>query len=671
MTERALRGGLQRFRALAVRVSNLPSYESFSWGPKRSWAAWSLYHFIFLLRFASILQWWKACKRSKYKPLGHSKLDEKARPDFHASDSELYLFAVFLFSLSAFFASPLLFRKGELLAPAYMPVLDCVGRFVIRYFLVESILWTFYYALLRPLIERAKLNLYDEAEYFVMLPVVILTQSILCSILWDKSLGQTGLLLLNVSDPQAAQVMPDIRGILTTVVTTRSQALFAALLGQSYIVIIIANLIRVIPPLDVRKRPNIVVVGYGDVVQKRILPALRAVYQPRQLAVASDYLSAEDKARLRAYGIEPYSAYEEKPDPNVDTAGAIEKIVSWVDSRSKFAIVAVKTPYHLNYILQMANRGIRFAVEKPLVGNSAELDLLSERSSSHLFADIFVFGYYWLEKGLSANYLLTLNPNYRGLLDLKPQKSMQEMAFLLSQLGRLRELTMEFLEGPETLNRYWSELPANGGMVMETLVHPMTFVVQFARQAKAFSPVPGLWAAPPIFKWRKNARRAQEIREQFQEEIGPTFVEISGVLNHEIPVNLRCGKYIVPKGSESRLVVAKYERGSIVVDLSKMATSLFLGDSENVPALTISNKKTLKSQSMRNPDEGVSLRYQSQVDLLNTFFNDGWGGLRFDDYPSQIEVLRELFKIANAIPDIDSIPDDEDIDSRSWINLYA
>jgi hypothetical protein len=53
---------------------------------------------------------------------------------------------------------------------------------------------------------------------------------------------------------------------------------------------------------------------------------------------------------------------------------------------------------------------------------------------------------------------LTLNPHYLPLLECKPDMSLQGITQLLGRLGRLRNLTTEFLEGEETPDRFWTEV---------------------------------------------------------------------------------------------------------------------------------------------------------------------------------------------------------------------
>jgi predicted dehydrogenase len=666
-----MKGKLQRlwlrFKSnVAIKVSSLPSYESYSWGPKRSWTAWTLYHGIFVLRLLSPLQWWKFYKRGPFRPILHSTLDAKIRPDFHASDSERYLQFVLLGAIILWIARRRFSSLVLAALPHYSVQLTWIGWLILSIFLIESIQWTFYYALFRPLVERAKLNLYDEAEYLIMLPIVVLTQVVLLSILWNRGLQQTAMMMLNVNDPSAALSGSAVSGFP---MSQRTQSLFSALLGQSYIVIVIASLIRVVPALHVRKRPNITVIGYGDVVRKRILPALLAVYHPLQLAIASDYLSPSDKKSLKALNIHNFfSACASKQERESGKVNVVERISGWADAHSKFAIVAVPTPSHLDYMLQLADRGIRFALEKPIVGTNAELDLLLNRSSSLLFDNIFVLSYYWLEKGLSLNYLLTLNPHYRQLLECVPAVSMQETSQALAKLGKLQDITVEFLEGDEPRERYWTELQSNGGMVMETLVHPLTFVVNFARQAKLFSAGKEMWTEAPHIRWRRNQKRASMVQEMAHKVIGPTFAEIHGSLAGGITVHLRCGKYAVDPGCESRYLIATYERGWITTDLSRMVTRVIAvsGTERNV-VLTISNKDILPSQIMKHKKKDMALKYKHQIDLMNSFFVDGWGSVRFDDYPSQLDVLRELTKLSLTIPDEKFIENDDGVKKHVWI----
>jgi len=322
-------------------------------------------------------------------------------------------------------------------------------------------------------------------------------------------------------------------------------------------------------------------------------------------------------------------------------------------SHSQFAIIAVPTPFHLEYMIALHREGIRFAVEKPLVGGEAELALIRQPPFAAVFENAFVLSYYWLEKALPLNYLLTSNPAYRLLLDFEPAVRTSEMELMVSRLGRLQSIAVEFLEGAEPFERSWSELQETGGMVMETLVHPLTLVLNVARRAADLDFASGIWEWRPTVVWRRDRERTEEVRRRLGQEIGATAITLEGQLRGGARVYIRCGKYSV--NEPSRFMVAAYENGWITCDLSAMITRVL--DRQERILLEIGNKSVLRSQKQRTISskqhetaEEQPFKYQQQIDLVNTFFADGWGGLRFDDYPGQLTVLEELVRIAKKSP---------------------
>jgi hypothetical protein len=664
----------RRVTALLKGVSGTPSYESYSWGPQISFLALFTYSLFTGLRLLSPLQWFKTIKRSeslrRALPL-HSSLDRKARPDFHAADTERYFLGILL--IAAACAAQVFLAGVGIHWHAPAPWWSRAEFVLLTILLVESVQWTFYYSLFRPLMERARLNTYDEAEYLVVLPLILSIQVLAEAALWHLDPVQILMLIFNVSPPSAIGAVHDAGPV-----PQPWQCLAAALLGQSYIVIIIASLIRVVPPLHVRKRPNITVIGCGDVVRNRILPALLAVYEPRQIAVAADSLSASDLDFLRKSRITNFFSVERR-EPNSAaglewarkscSSSVIGKIATWVESRSRFAIIATPTPTHLDFAMEFARRGLRFGIEKPLVGTEAELRLITQPGSAALFENAFVLSYYWLEKALSLNYLLSLHPSYRRLLNVEPAMAPQEISYLLGRLGKMQQITIEFLEGAETKGRYWSELMRNGGTVMETLVHPFTILFHLVRSQSPHSNWAGLWPEAPTVHWFRNEHRAKEIRADYSEEIGPTMVEIAGTAVGGIQVNIRCGKYLVRPSEEVRRLIARYENGWITADLSTLETRLFLG-SHDCP-LTISNKSLLASQANRQGAALGMLKYQFQIDMLNTFFLDGWEGLRFDDYPDQVTVLQELIPLVNSASASSAIQPDTEVRELPWLDVNS
>ncbi len=675
-------------------VSTRANFEAYSWGPRQSLLARGLYESIFFLRLLSPLQWVKYLKRQhdrleverEKKRTHHSSLEAKPRPDFHAAWSEVYLIVILCLSILFWFFS----RHYQLQTPNFTVRHPRIHGFidgVAIFFLIESLLWTLYYMALRPLVERRQLNLFDEAEYLVSLPVALLTQVFLLSGLWRKDFVSIGLLLLNISYGSVSQTAHN--SLHWNSPNTRAQLLFGTLLGQTYLVIILASLIRIVPPLQVRKRPTITVIGYGDVAQKRILPALMEVYKPRQIAVATDTLTDEEAFRLNSLGIR-YKAVRRigapsncpEPMSDEDEAKNILKIASWVSSHSRFAIIAVPTHSHFAYMLALSRHATRYAVEKPLVGTEAELRSIRKPEFAEIFEKAFVLSYYWLEKSLPLNYLISLNPLYRPLIEFKqpgaknlshtldakeqfiPARAIEAY---LSRLGALSEITVELLEPGEEKTRYWTELPGNGGMALETLIHPLTLVINLARRWNAYDVKAGLWDAPPTTLWRKNLERAAKVREWTNgQEIGATYVEITGHLTGGARVHISCGKYVVEEAR--RFLVAEYHNGWITCDMTddNMTARVFLKHGDEVDCV-VEATNTITTPAQRIGASQGFTKYQQQIDLVNTFFLDGWGGIRFDDYPSQLDVLQEIFALTKTTSPEDQIAADDDVLDRRRI----
>jgi hypothetical protein len=670
-----------RFKSVLNSVSTRPNYEAYSWGSRQSTLARGLYETIFFLRLLSPLQWVKYFTRKhQERGRGHSDFETKPRPDFHAATSEFYLIGVLFFSILFFnFSAYAYFYNTAFLShhPWLCKIVDGIALFL----LVESLHWTLYYAAVRPLVERRPLNLFDEAEYLVTLPIALLTQMLFLAGLWRKDLLNIGLLFLN-SNSSGRTIAQAVGFAYWNNPNTRFQILCGAIIGQAYLVIVLASLIRIVPPLHVRKRPTLTVIGYGDVVQARILPALLEVYRPRQIAVAADQLTFAHVQKLRNQGIRYYSVLpivESRPPGQQRTyeneAYIVQRIVHWVSNHSRFAIIAVPTHHHFQYMLALSKHSVRFAVEKPLIATESELNLVAKPEFAEIFKNAFVLSYYWLEKALPLNYLLSLNPVYRPLLVFKKpgseeteyQISTRDIEMYVSSLGSLTSIEIELLESDETLNRYWTELRANGGMALETLIHPLTLALNLARYTSSYDPQKGLWDFPPKVEWRKNLERAQKVKEATGLDVSATLVEVSGHLCGGARVHIRCGKYVVAEAH--RFLIAEFHNGWLTCDLNTMIARL-IHKRGDVAEIVLEVIQTNTPPSQRSDVSTKFTKYQQQIDLVNTFFVDGWGGIRFDDYPSQLDVLREIFSLIKTLPNDMDIPSDAEVSEWPGISVH-
>lgn len=528
-------------------------------------------------------------------------LDPKVRLDFHAKYTEIYLLIVMVLSITLY----------------YFKVLDVFPNLlkyaVIGVFLIESFVWVFYYMLARVLLERY-LTIYNEVEYLISLPVVIATQVFLIS-----------LLVQNLSPSEVLSLMFGIGGVNGSL---EFQVLALGLMGVVYVVIVIANLIRIVPSISVLKRPNITIIGAGDVVENRILKALLKLYEPSQIAVVSDVINDEFKSLLSEKNIYYKEVFFKKEGASQKNAlyshkqreSIKNKIIEFVKSRSTYAIIATPSDEHFSYIQALANEGIKFAVEKPICVAIPQLKMLKANGKG-LMNNGFLLSYYWLEKGLPLNYFLTLNPIYRDLLKVSASNETLDtpssLAYVKESLGEPRLIVSEFLEGDETENRFWTEIPETGGLIAETLIHPITMIKN-------------ILGSQAEIKWGERAyvkvkERKTLIQQKYNIDIGFTYIDWIGK-SGDCNIRLRLGKYTDKK---RRVMHATYENGKIVADFDKQTCSVYL------KAIGGSGKE-IEKFTIKLLHEG---KYETQMLLFHEYIQRGWNELRYDDFPNQIDVL--------------------------------
>lgn len=591
-------------------ISTRPRYESYMWGRRRSLFAYVVYHVVFLLRYLSPLQLLKVVLRAAS---ASAENDRKERADFHALHTELYLLAVMLFAgLAAYLGY---------IDRAWLP---CPVWLLLLLLLVESLIWTFYYMLFRVLIEK-HLTIFNEAEYFLSLPVVLLSQVLLVTALID---GAT------VSGVATAifGIAGDGEGL------DDSLRMALGILGYSYTALIIANVVNLIPPIPVWQRHNITVIGAGDVVRERILKVAHSnLYKPQQLAVASDYISSEFKSELEALGIE-YKAMRDSAlsgcASDAEREGVANDIVSFVKKRSSYAIIATPPDTHLPLMAGLAKEGIYFAVEKPIVVTPAELVHL-EDGDNPMMQHGFLLSYYWLEKALGLNYFLSLNPVFRKYLDIYREGGRQQhlsasaLYHLRQRLGKPEHIDIDMMEKEDS--RSWALRADTGGFYLETFIHPMTLLLNVA----------GLGETVTLDKVRCClASEALAAHSESKQELAASFIHLVGQAGN-CSFDIRAGKYMP---SKRRAMKVRYTCGQLLLDLDARVCRI-VTDEGDVVVLSV---KSLEGE--QEADYGQN--YGVQMSLFDRFIQDSgrWIGARYDDYPAQLQVLQRMFDLLEDSP---------------------
>jgi predicted dehydrogenase len=556
-------------------MSKKPHYESIFWGKERSIFASIIYYFVYLIRFFSPLQMLKQYFRYKGE---NSKTDKKERIDFHAFHTEIYLIFVFIFfSLNYFynfFAS--------------YPILKTI---ILMTFLLESIFWILYYMLFRILIEK-HLTIFNEAEYFLCLPIVISTQLLIISS------------LLSVEPFIVLSTMFNLSYDTSTLAS--KYKIILSFMGYLYTTVIIANMINLLPAIPVQKRPNITIIGAGDVVKNRILLGLEDIYKSNQIAIISPFISEKFKKILSQKGI----LYKE--------TRTTEDVIKFIKNRSSFAIIATPTQFHYEYIVALSQNKIPFAVEKPITHIKCYLETLQKNDK--LMENGFLLSYYWLEKALALNFFLNLNPIYQELLEIEIDKQsnninatlVSELHLLKLKLGEIQSVNINFIEGDETQERIeWTFDEKNGGMIFETLVHPITLLCNLFDNYQLINFDEILWN-------RSDKNNILNI----------TGAEIKG--KHK---NTQFKIHLDKFQTKKRDMTIQYQNGEITLDLENNNCLISYSKSNNHKKYNISIKKDL------------SKKYEIQMLLVDKFIqnNAKWEEFRFDDYPNQINILNFLY----------------------------
>lgn len=595
------------------QLSTKPHYESYTWGGEQSLLALIFYQAVYLARFLSPLQWYKTIWRKTN--VAKAARDGKERSDFHALHSELYLLYVLAFALCAYFLNDGLSAYLLIFYPEMLERFVFIKTLIMGWLLIESILWTLYYMLLRILIEK-RLSIFNEAEYFVVLPVVLFTQIVLLSDALNADLRDVTTALFNLSYSQ------------TQISGTAHVGI--GMLGYIYTVLIIANIINLIPALPVRRRPNITIIGAGDVVENRILPALikSNFYKKSQVSVASDRINPDFKAYLKRHKISYFEARapHDKKELSFSQRNKIRQDISnFVAKRSSYAIIATPTEEHFPYMTTLAKKEITFAIEKPIIGNIAELQAI-QAYGKDIMSRGFLLSYYWLEKALPLNYFLTLNANYRDFLDIQTGNNSKSfisqniLAYIRQRLGQPKHVSISFFEDQD--QRQWALLKETGGFYYETFIHPITLLYHVLGKDLPTSSMELNWY---------NTEGAIDFFSHNQQALGANFIHLKSTTS-ACTIDIRAGKFT---GQKKRQMHIEYESGHINVDLDNMSCNICWSGDEQYASTTIKIKKEHK-----NP-------YDTQMRLFDLFINESgtWHGQRFDDFPSQHEVLQEMLNI--------------------------
>jgi|GEM_PF-2330369 hypothetical protein len=373
--------------------------------------------------------------------------------------------------------------------------------------------------------------------------------------------------------------------------------------------------------ISFKKDNTINIIGCGDVILSRMLPALlfgNMNIEPAHIRIFST--DESDKKRLKAFkafkGIRFIT-------PNGSPIEKQEAIVKACINQNSPVIIATPSDSHYFYLTKIAEAGLTVICEKPLARFTKEITNI--RINADLYRkNLFALSNYSLEKALPLTYFFQLNPAHLPLLEIKntskPNSIINavELSNLLADLGQIEKIDLYLNEGiersPVGETRLWTEGPNEHAF--ETLLH---LIVLAHKVLKSFS-------------FSLDDLSLDCIRGSCSEGAtsgATTYLRLTNwkqqVSDNGSPtkpfVNLTCGKYM-PEHLKKRGGRLMFTNGSIDVDFDSMN---ILVKANKKPEFMITNK--------------CSGKYSSLAALVNRFLHSGYGGTRFDEFDDQVKVL--------------------------------
>lgn len=628
---------LQRMRSFVNKVAKWPASSSYRWDERMSMAAFVLFHAMTLLRLLSLLQWLKFAHRRSY---GKDRYFQK-RTNFHPLFTECYFVGVAL----------LLVLVG-LLPP--IPGVAWLKPVAGAYFAAEGIAWSAYYLFFRHFIERS-FTIYHQAEYFLAFPLALAVQvlglGVLVGAQCDSGLAERafqalGFLFNSTLDVPAGSCTQFPKGWLSNGL---------ALLGVCYVVVLLANLRDAFPKTHVKPTTAVGVIGAGDVVRQRLVPAL--VRQLPRLRGAASLGRRFEPVEIHPAAIHVFDVGDgdEPPRPidvmlefpngrarpkriAVKRERSSQDVVVEIAAAQVPVIIASPPDSHFFYVAMMAMHGIRFAVEKPVTVFEPEIQALIA-DGDRLFADGFAMSYYALEKALPLTYLYTMHPLHRNHLDLYVSRGGYRAVDTLpwneviGGLGRPESIRFLLLEGmarspsASGSNRQWTEDPHLGGLYYETAIHAITVLHKVLGDLGRFNPT-------LLAMVSQSAVRQDSC--SFVHMHAPAAADGAAI-------DLVVGKYI-PEALCARGAVIEYAGAVVCCDFDSMTLRIRPKGATFAGSDVVGAAVAVRAHY-------ASVRYGVQASLIRTFFEYGWQGARFDDYATQVAVLSWLSRNRSRLLD--------------------
>lgn len=472
------------------------------------------------------------------------------------------------------------------------------------YFIVESLTWIFYYSIFRRFFEE-NYSIYHVLEHLPLVLLLIPAQAV--------AYAKT----VSYSTPNITW-----RDVLVVLLgQAEENQIFFSCVGFLYSAIVISMILSMFPIENI-KRGNLetIIVGAGDVVKHRLLPAIlrRELLMPtnkRRPVAIYDIHDGECISSWMADDVK--SMWSQLRFDSAQKTRPIFDLVNLKNSGGEqIAWICTPSDTHWYYLLLLLEKSDYVVVEKPLTSRQDELELFKEYVHGENRDRTFFLSYYLLEKALPMTFLCRPKQLYLKYLagytndglQIMDEKASMEMIETCYQAylegGTIKSFTMRVVEGEDSRN-----LP-EGGQFIETFVHHCIM-------ASLFSGLPSSWT---------------EVRFAHLEN---DFIEMTarGRNRMFIQLSLRKG----PKVKEEQ---------SAVVVMEKSGNQTVLTANLKQKILTIQNNKLTRAFGVKDIYRG---KYDVQCAMVYDCFENSIPTSELDGLYNQIEVLDWLMRIDPAI----------------------
>lgn len=548
------------------KVSTKPNPVSFRWHSSISIIAFIILNVIYIERIFSLLQWSKYLYRLfvKWSKGNKASIDEKSqRINVPSVFVEIYYLLIailmILIALSNYSNS----------LPAY---------YFAIYLLIDSSVWLLYYFFFRRFFEE-NYAIMHTLEYTVLLPLVLSCQAACISIIWNIQIQKAFTLLL-APDP--------------------SSPILIILLGVLYTAVILGLVISNLPIENVKikndHKYHISIIGNGDVVKNRLLPAVCAVSEELKkymlVSVSDKYTASYLKDNNQKADMD----YVHFTYLDCDDSNHIKEIIN-----SEIIWIATPSYTHYSYIGKYINKVKLLVVEKPIVVFERELEIT--RRLINNCGNIFCLSYYYLEKALPFVYLQNPLEFYEKYIKINISREAIFSSF--SKIGSLKKIFLHLCEGQD--NRSWLQNEDFGGQYFETFIHLV--VLTFTALDNDDTIIVDTWS----IKDNNN--------------VPGSYILCNGHSNKGVSVLLEMGKYM----ERNRSGILQYENGTVSLDFDKRSiTCEFFNNTLSCHNFTIT--------TIDKPN------YFIQLDMVERCFSEGIAPNSIDGCDVQIRALEWMFQ---------------------------